>query len=209
MLTHARIWGAIDKLAEKKGFSVSGLAKQAGLDPTSFNKSKRKSADGKPRWPSTESIAKILSVTAVSMHEFLVYVDNDNEAGNAHIVPCIRINSLSKNDFTVQGTPQGKNWQNINISNSYEPSTLAMEVDRDDMEPFIRQGQLLFVIPSQKRAIGDRVCFVYQNNRTILGDITAKTETHITIAPIADPDNSVDIAVDDIHWSGKITWIRQ
>lgn len=69
MFTHQDIWQAIDKLAAEKGFSPSGLAKQAGLDPTTFNKSKRTSADGKPRWPSTESIAKILTVTGSSLSD--------------------------------------------------------------------------------------------------------------------------------------------
>ena len=71
MLTHDQIWTAIDRLAQAHGYSPSGLAKKAGLDPTTFNKSKRVSADGKPRWPSTESIAKILSVTGATMLEFL------------------------------------------------------------------------------------------------------------------------------------------
>lgn len=71
MFTHAQIWQAIDDLAQRHGYSPSGLAKKAGLDPTTFNKSKRVSADGKPRWPSTESISKILAVTDSNMAEFL------------------------------------------------------------------------------------------------------------------------------------------
>lgn len=70
MFTHDEIWKAIDLLAEKNGYSPSGLAKKAGLDPTTFNKSKRHSADGKPRWPSTESLSKILAVTDCTMREF-------------------------------------------------------------------------------------------------------------------------------------------
>ena len=77
MLTHDKIWLAIDRLANAFGYSPSGLAKQAGLDPTSFNKSKRLSPDGKPRWPSTESIAKILSVTGATMNEFIKLIDDD------------------------------------------------------------------------------------------------------------------------------------
>lgn len=69
MFTHEQIWSAIDRLAKDKGYSPSGLAKKAGLDPTTFNKSKRLSADGKPRWPSTESIAKILTVTGASLSD--------------------------------------------------------------------------------------------------------------------------------------------
>lgn len=71
MLTHEQIWTCIDRLARENGYSASGLAKQAGLDPTTFNKSKRTSADGKPRWPSTESISKILAVTGADMAAFL------------------------------------------------------------------------------------------------------------------------------------------
>jgi phage repressor protein C with HTH and peptisase S24 domain len=62
-LTHSNVWRAIDLLAAKYRMSVSGLARRAGLDPTTFNPSKRISPDGKPRWPSTETIAKILATT--------------------------------------------------------------------------------------------------------------------------------------------------
>ena len=54
MLTHAQIWTALDRLAERAGLSPSGLARKAGLDPTTFNKSKRITGDGRERWPSTE-----------------------------------------------------------------------------------------------------------------------------------------------------------
>ena len=61
MLTHDQIWGAMDRLAERSGLSPSGLAKASGLDPTTFNKSKRITPEGRPRWPSTESVAKALT----------------------------------------------------------------------------------------------------------------------------------------------------
>lgn len=76
MFTHDQIWQGLDRLAKAKGFSPSGLAKRAGLDPTSFNKSKRISPDGKPRWPSTESLSKVLSVTNSTMSDFTVLVDD-------------------------------------------------------------------------------------------------------------------------------------
>ena len=71
MFTHSEIWNAVDRLAQDNGYSPSGLAKKAGLDPTTFNKSKRVSPDGKPRWPSTESISKILTVTNTKLSDFL------------------------------------------------------------------------------------------------------------------------------------------
>ena len=69
-LTHDRIWSAIDALAERHGLTPSGLARRAGLDPTVFNPSKRIGSDGRPRWPSTESIALILDATGETVEQF-------------------------------------------------------------------------------------------------------------------------------------------
>ena len=60
MLSHSAIWDAIDSAARRHGLTPSGLAKVAGLDPTALNPSKRVSKDGRGRWPSTESLAKIV-----------------------------------------------------------------------------------------------------------------------------------------------------
>lgn len=75
MFTHDQIWQGLDRLATSKGYSPSGLARRSGLDPTSFNKSKRISPDGKPRWPSTESLAKVLAVTDATMSDFISLID--------------------------------------------------------------------------------------------------------------------------------------
>ena len=71
MLTHAQLWTALDRLAARAGLSASGLAKAAGLDPTSFNKSKRITPEGRERWPSTESVAKALAATDTSLDTFV------------------------------------------------------------------------------------------------------------------------------------------
>src|SRR6202171_983013 len=71
ILTHEQIWSALDRLAERAGLSASGLAKKSGLDPTTFNKSKRVTTDGRERWPSTESISKALAATASSIDGFV------------------------------------------------------------------------------------------------------------------------------------------
>ncbi len=86
MFTHDKVWCGIDRLAETNGYSASGLAKKAGLDSTSFNKSKRHSPDGKPRWPSTESIAKILNVTETEMRDFVELVEANETPSNDRAV---------------------------------------------------------------------------------------------------------------------------
>lgn len=79
MLTQGDIWQAIERLAELQGYSLSGLARRAGLDPTAFNRSKRVSPEGKPRWPSTESLARILDVAGMSLSEFAALVESAEE----------------------------------------------------------------------------------------------------------------------------------
>jgi phage repressor protein C with HTH and peptisase S24 domain len=69
------MWTALDLLADEHGFSPSGLAIAAGLDPTAFNRSKRERQNGRARWPSTETIAKVLLATDVSFPDFARLVE--------------------------------------------------------------------------------------------------------------------------------------
>ncbi len=78
-MTHASIWMAIDKLAAIQGKSCSGLAKSCGLDATAFNKSKRWTPYGKPRWPSGNTISKLIQVSGMTDEEFFsLGADADN-----------------------------------------------------------------------------------------------------------------------------------
>src|ERR1700712_1105056 len=76
MLTHDQIWDAMDRLAARSGLSPSGLAKASGLDPTTFNKSKRITPEGRPRWPSTESVAKALTATNIPIDTFVSLIED-------------------------------------------------------------------------------------------------------------------------------------
>lgn len=75
MLTNQSLWKAIDKLALENNLSCSGLARSAGLDPTTFNRSKRMSKYGQPRWVSIETLAKVLNSTNTSLSEFAKYIE--------------------------------------------------------------------------------------------------------------------------------------
>ncbi|MFQ6778255.1 MAG: hypothetical protein ACLRFI_03085 [Alphaproteobacteria bacterium] len=75
-MTHNDVWQAIEKFAMEHGMSCSGLAKSSGLDPTTFNKSKRWSKEGQPRWPSTNSISKILASTGSKLDDFTKYIES-------------------------------------------------------------------------------------------------------------------------------------
>lgn len=78
-MTHDDIWQAIDNLAHANNMSCSGLARCSGLDPTTFNKSKRWTKEGKPRWPSTHSLAKILASTGSRIEDFAKFIPHSEE----------------------------------------------------------------------------------------------------------------------------------
>ena len=69
-MTHQSMWGAVDNVAQMMGLSRSGLAKACGLDPTTFNQSKRWTRVGKPRWLSTATLAKVMEVAQITDLEF-------------------------------------------------------------------------------------------------------------------------------------------
>jgi phage repressor protein C with HTH and peptisase S24 domain len=69
--------------------TASALARKAGLDPTTFNKSKRASASGHQRWPSTESIAKVLAATGASLDEFMALVAAKGSGASHNARPLI------------------------------------------------------------------------------------------------------------------------
>jgi CheY-like chemotaxis protein len=83
MFTHQQVWDAIEALARARGWSLSRLAVRAGLDPTALNRSKRAGFDGKPRWPSTETLAKLLSATDITLGAFCRLVERAPEAAEA------------------------------------------------------------------------------------------------------------------------------
>src|SRR3954465_11964690 len=109
ILTHGQVWTALDRLAERAGLSPSGLAKRSGLDPTTFNKSKRVTGDGRERWPSTESVAKALTATNSSIDTFVQLIGDTARAVQS--VPLLGFaQAASAGYFDENGFPTGKGW---------------------------------------------------------------------------------------------------
>lgn len=79
MFSNDDLWNAIDTLAQNNHMSPSGMARAAGLDPTTFNKSKRKSKYGQPRWLSFDTLGKVLRLTNTTLSEFAQIIENHEE----------------------------------------------------------------------------------------------------------------------------------
>jgi phage repressor protein C with HTH and peptisase S24 domain len=210
MLSHDRIWAAIDQLAERYGLSASGLARKSGLDATSFNRSKRTSPDGRDRWPSTESISKILRATGATLDEFMRLVDS-GVGGAKSTIPLIGLTQAgSGRSFTEDGMPTGgPGWEEVEFPDLSNEKVFALEVQGDSMEPLYRDGDVLIVSPSANIRKGDRVVV-----RTTSGEVTAKELKRRTAKSLelrslnaSHPDRV--IPANEVAWMARVMWARQ
>ena len=149
MLTHAQIWNALDRLAARAGLSASGLAKRAGLDPTTFNKSKRITPEGRARWPSTESVAKSLAATGTNIDTFVQLIEDSGRPAR-QAVPLIGFAEAGAGGyFDDGGFPAGKGWDEIPFPAVNDENAYALEISGSSMEPAYRDGAVIIVSPAR------------------------------------------------------------
>ena len=213
MLSHDRVWAAIDALAERYSLSASGLARRAGLDSTAFNKSKRLSSDGRPRWPSTESLAKIIEATGASLEEFTGLVEGRGGASvtqHRSAVPLLGFAQAGAGGFFDDaGYPAGQGWDLVELPARASETSYALQVQGDSMLPLYRNGDVLIVEPGAPTRKGDRV-----GVKTTAGEVMAKVLDRQTMKSIVlvslNPDHpDRDIPTRDIEWMARIVWASQ
>jgi len=209
MLSHGQIWSAIDQLAQRYGFTASGLARKAGLDATTFNRSKRIGPDGRERWPSTESIAKILAATSAPLDEFLGMVARRG-AAQSRALPLIGFAKAGEGGFFDDGGfPVGSGWEEIAFPGLADERAYALEIDGDSMLPLYRDGDVIIVSPAATVRRGDRVVV-----RTVEGEVLAKqlkrqTARTIELASLNPdhPDRVLPLA--EIAFMARVIWASQ
>src|SRR3978361_1902760 len=175
-MKHEDVWPAIDTLAAENGLSASGLAKRSGLDATTFNPSKRRMPDGRNRWPSTESVAKVLDATGAALESFTSLVSgaralasSAGARGISRRVPLIGLAQAGgEGYFDDGGFPVGGGWDEIGLPDIGDPHAYALEISGESMEPVFRDGDMVIVSPGAPIRRGDRV-----GVRTIGGGVTA------------------------------------
>ncbi len=208
MLRHADIWQAIDRLAHQRGMTPSGLARIAGLDPTTFNKSKRLSSDGKMRWPSTESIAKMLEASACSMAEFASFVTESRKP--LRTIPLIGAAQAGTSGyFDDAGYPAGTGWDEIPFPGVEDPHAYALEISGDSMEPAFRDGDVVVVSPSSSVRRGDRVVVKTLADEVMAKQLTRRTALHIDLASINAEHPPITLSLDQVAWIARILWVSQ
>ena len=209
MLTHSDIWRAIDRLAREYGFSASGLARRAGLDPTTFNKSKRTTRDGRLRWPSTESIAKILAATGAGLEEFVSYVGGGG-SGISRTIPLIGFpQAAMAGRFDDAGHPVGAAWDEIAFPALGDPHSYALEISGDGMEPVYRDGDTVIVSPRANIRRGDRVVIRTLSGAVMAGVLRRRSARRIDVGSFNPRHEDRTLPVDDVQWMARIVWASQ
>lgn len=210
MLTHSQIWKALDALAESNSLSPSGLAKKAGLDPTTFNKSKRASPDGRQRWPSTESIAKALEATSTSLPAFVAFI-TDGPATSLHrSVPLIAFGqAVDGNFFDEAGFPSGDKWDEISFPALGDENSYALEVSGNELMPLYRDGDRILVSPTTEPRRGDRVIARTVDGTVIAGELRRRTAKILEIGSHDPGKADVLLAMPKVSWLARIIWASQ
>ncbi len=209
MLTHPHIWRAIDALAARHNMSSSGLAKLAGLDPTTFNKSKRGNAGGKLRWPSTESIAKILAATTTTLDDFVALV-NDRQGPRSRLVPLIGMAQAgAEGFFDDAGFPAGSGWEEIAFPELADEHCYALEITGDSMLPVYRDGDRIMVSPSGNLRRGDRVVVKTHAGEVMAKQLARMTAQRIELKSFNPSFEDRSFALSDVAFVHRIIWASQ
>ena len=212
MFKHDDIWIAIDKLASNAGYSTSGLAKKAGLDPTAFNRSKRMSPEGKPRWPSTESLSKILAVTNVTMNEFMTYIHVESSSAIHKSIPVIGCAQAGQDGFfTDAGYPQGQGWDHVDLPGftPKDDTTYALEVSGDSMEPLYRDGDIIVVCPESQIRKGDRVVVKTRDGQVMAKELVRQSTSKIELKSLNPKHDNMIFEPSEIDWIARVLWVSQ
>jgi phage repressor protein C with HTH and peptisase S24 domain len=209
MLTHSDVWNAVDRLAARAGLSASGLAKKAGLDPTTFNKSKRITPEGRPRWPSTESIAKSLQATGITVDTFVSLI-SDRGGAASQAIPLIGIaQAATAGFFDERGFPAGKSWDAIAFPAVNDEHVYALEVSGNAMEPVYRDGTVLVVSPGATIRRGDRVVIQTRDGEVSAKEMRRRTAKSVELHALGAQHGERTLAAEDVLWIARIMWASQ
>lgn len=208
MFTHDEIWSALDRLAGALSTSPSGLARSAGLDPTSFNKSKRFGANGKARWPSTESLAKVLSVANIGFEDFAAMAgDHPMQGPN---VPVIGLAQAGDGGFfDDSGYPVGEGWDEVRMPGRLDDKVYALEIQGDSMWPLFRAGDRVVVAPNELVRKGDRVVVKTREGEVLAKELIKKTTTRVELKSLNPEFEDRSFHMREIDWMARIVWVSQ
>ncbi len=216
-MKHDDIWRALDTLAAENGLSASGLARRSGLDPTTFNPSKRRMPDGRERWPSTESLAKVLDATGATLDIFTALVMGARAIPAAtpsrqqsRRVPLLGLAQAGGDGFFDDaGYPVGGSWDEVSLPEIADGNAYALEISGESMEPVFRDGDVVIVSPNAPIRRGDRVVVRTREGEVMAKQLARRSARRVELRSLnpAHPDYNFDLT--EVAWIHRIVWASQ
>lgn len=202
MISPADVWEALDALALEQGLTPSGLARAAGLDPTTFNPSRRISphADGRAdmRWMALPTLLRALDVLKISPAQFIQGLDGAGRGAGQASVRRLRGLPLSRLQggglFNSAGHPTGVQWEDVTLPCAISGDAYAVRVDTDALEPLLREGSSLVVMPDMPPRRSDRVLLLQPGMQPVVGILVDNTARHRGVAPASRPQSTGDMS---------------
>jgi phage repressor protein C with HTH and peptisase S24 domain len=211
MFTHKQVWAAIDTIAERYGFSASGLAKKSGLDPTSFNPSKRNGPDGRPRWPTMESVARVLNAAGAPVEEFMDLLSGrKGQPPRRKQIPMLGFAKAGKGGFfDDSGFPAGAGWEEIDVPGVTDAAAYGLEITGDSMQPVYREGDTIIVSPAATVRKGDRVVVRTSDGQVMAKIMQRQTARTLELASFNNAHETKTLEMKDVDWMARIIWASQ
>jgi len=204
-MIYFNIWRGIDALAKSKGLSASGLARLAGLNPTSFNKSKRVTPTGRQRWLNMESLNKVLEATHISFLDFMVLC-GERESRENQVVPLVDMGE-SENVFDEYGYPERVE-QFLSFPDTFDKKVFALEVTTNAFNPVYRKGDKLIICPESELRRGDRVALKLKSDSFQIGELVSESFSGFCFCSLMGGEKNL-FKKSDIISVGRIVWAGQ
>ena len=216
-MKHDDIWRALDTLAAENGLSASGLARRSGLDPTTFNPSKRHMPDGRARWPSTESLAKVLDATGATLDVFTALVMGARAIPAAapsrpqsRRIPLLGLAQAGGDGFFDDaGYPVGGSWDEVSLPDIADGNAYALEISGESMEPVFRDGDVVIVSPNAPVRRGDRVVVRTREGEVMAKQLARRSARRIELRSLNPAHQDYNFDLSEIAWLHRIVWASQ
>ena len=216
-MKHDDIWRALDTLAAENGLSASGLARRSGLDPTTFNPSKRHMPDGRARWPSTESLAQVLDATGATLDVFTALVMGARAIPAAapsrpqsRRIPLLGLAQAGGDGFFDDaGYPVGGSWDEVSLPDIADGNAYALEISGESMEPVFRDGDVVIVSPNAPVRRGDRVVVRTREGEVMAKQLARRSARRIELRSLNPAHQDYNFDLSEIAWLHRIVWASQ